>query len=112
MNLLTLHLWIGTVVVALAVLAVWQRPGRRITLYVVTLQVLLGIVLMIDRLRVPWYHYGLAVLAWVGYMAANGMGRGSTDRRTILIVTAVSSVLLLVAFAVGQWAVRIGYAGI
>jgi hypothetical protein len=110
-NLLTVHLWVGVVVVALAVLAVWQRPGRRITLYVVTLQILLGIVLMIDHFKVPWYHYGLAVLAWVGYMAANGMGRGSTGRRTILIVTAVASVLLLLAFAVGQEAVRAGYAG-
>lgn len=111
MNLLTVHLWLGTAVVALAVLAVWQRTGRRITLYVVTLQLLLGIVLMAERFRVPWYHYGLAVLAWVGYMAANGMARRNADRRTVLIVTAVSSVLILLAFAIGQGAVRAGYAG-
>lgn len=112
MNLLTLHLWIGTVVVALAVLAVWQRPGRRITLYVVTLQLALGVVLMVEGLKVPWYHYGLAILAWVGYMVANAMARRGSERRTILLVTGVSSLLLLIAFAVGQGAVRAGYAGI
>jgi hypothetical protein len=107
-SLLTLHLWVGMVVVALAVLAVWQRPGRRITLYVVTLQLLLGVVLMVEGLKVPWYHYALAILAWAGYMAANGMARGNAGRRTILLVTAVSSLLLLVAFAIGQGVVRAG----
>jgi hypothetical protein len=110
-NLLTLHLWVGFVVVVLAVLAVWQRPGRRITLYVVTLQFLLGIVLLVEGLKVPWYHYGLAVLAWAGYMAANAMGRGNAGRRTILLVTAISSLLLLIAFAIGQAAVRAGMTG-
>ncbi len=105
-NLLTLHFWIGILVVALALLAVWQRPGRRITLYVVTLQILIGIGLMVQHLRVPWYHYGLAILGWAGYMGANSMARGNTGRRTILIVTAVSSVLLLIAFEIGHGAVR------
>jgi len=110
-NLLTAHLWIGALVAALAVLAVWQRLGRRVTLYVVTLQLALGVALMVEGLTVPWYHYGLAILGWVGYMVANAMTRRGQERRTILAVTAVSSVVLLIAFAIGQGAVRAGYGG-
>jgi hypothetical protein len=109
-NALTLHLWIGFVVAALAVLAVWQRTGRRVTLYVVTLQIIAGIVLVVQGLRGPWYHYALAVLGWAGYMAANALSRRPGGARTALIVTVVSSLLLLIAFGIGQQAVR-GAAG-
>ncbi len=109
-SLLTVHLYVGIAVVALALLAVWWRTGRRITLYVVTLQILLGIVLMVQGLRVPPFHYGLAVAGWAGYMVANGMGRRGVDRRAVLLVSALSTVLLLVAFAIGQGVVRAGSA--
>jgi len=105
-NMLTIHLWIGFAVVALAVLAVWQRTGRRVTLYAVTLQILVGIVLVVQGLRGPWYHYALAVLAWAGYMAANALGRRPGGGRTALVVTAIASLLVLIAFGIGQQAVR------
>ena len=104
--MLTIHLWVGFAVVALAVLAVWQRTGRRITLYVVTLQLLAGIVLVVQGLRGPWYHYALAVAAWIGYMAANALSRRPGGARAALIVTVVSSLLVLIAFGIGQQAVR------
>ena len=108
MTTLTLHLWIGFAVAALAVLAVWQRTGRRITLYAVTLQILLGIVLVVQGLRGPWYHYALAVLGWIGYMAANTLSRRPGGARTALTVAAISSLLVLIAFGIGQQAVRGG----
>jgi multisubunit Na+/H+ antiporter MnhB subunit len=108
MTTLTLHLWIGFAVAALAVLAVWQRTGRRITLYAVTLQILVGIVLVVQGVRGPWYHYALAVLAWAGYMAANALSRRPGGARTAIVVTVVSSLLVLIAFGIGQQAVRGG----
>jgi multisubunit Na+/H+ antiporter MnhB subunit len=105
-NTLTIHLWVGFAVVALAVLAVWQRTGRRVTLYAVTLQILIGVVLVVQGLRGPWYHYALAVLGWVGYMVANALSRRPGGARTALIVTAISSLLVLIAFGIGQQAVR------
>ena len=107
MNTLTIHLWLGFAVAALAVLAVWQRTGRRITLYAVTLQILVGIVLVVQGLRGPWYHYGLAVLGWIGYMAANALSRRPGGARTALIVTVIASLLVLIAFGIGQQAVRV-----
>lgn len=109
--ILTAHLWLGVVVAALAVLFVWQLRGRRITLYVVTLQIVLGVVLMVQGLQVPWYHYGLALVAWGGYMAANAMARREGRARPALIVTIVASALLLIAFAIGQHAVKAMGAG-
>ncbi len=106
MNILTLHLWIGFAVVALAVLAVWQRTGRRVALYALTLQILIGVVLVVQGLRGPWYHYALAVLGWVGYMVANARSRRPGGARPALIITAIASLLVLIAFGIGQQGVR------
>ncbi len=108
---LTIHLYVGFLVAALAVLAVWRRPERRITLYVVTLQIVLGIVLMAQHLRVPWYHPALAVLAWAGYMVANALGRRPGKARVALFIAAGSSVLILLAYYAGMEAVKHAAAG-
>jgi hypothetical protein len=108
--MLAIHLWVGFAVAALAVLAVWLRTGRRITLYAVTVQILVGCALVVQGLRGPWYHYGLAVLGWGGFMAANALSRRPGGGRTVLIVAVVSSLLMLVAFGIGQQAVRGGAA--
>jgi multisubunit Na+/H+ antiporter MnhB subunit len=105
-NTLTMHLLLGFAVAALAVLAAWQRTGRRITLYAVTLQILVGIVLVVQGLRGPWYHYAFAILGWIGYMAANALSRRPGGARTALIVTVIASLLVLIAFGIGQHAVR------
>ncbi|HYZ15117.1 MAG TPA: hypothetical protein VE591_01900 [Candidatus Acidoferrum sp.] len=102
-----MHLVVGFLVAALAILLVWQRPGRRITIYVVTLQIVIGVVLMVQGLRVPSIHPALAVLGWAGYMAANAIGRRPEKGRLALIVTAVSSLLILIAFGIGQQAARV-----
>ncbi len=111
MNTLTVHLYVAFVVAALAVLAVWRRPERRITLYVVTLQIVIGVVLMVQGGRVPWYHPALAVLGWIGYMAANAIARRDRASRNALVVSAVSSLLILIAYYIGIEAVKHGYAG-
>jgi multisubunit Na+/H+ antiporter MnhB subunit len=106
MTTLTIHLWVGFAVAALAVLAVWQRTGRRITLYVVTLQIIAGIALVAQGVNAPWYQYALAVLGWAGYMAATALSRRPGGGRRALVVTVISSLLVLIAFGIGQQAVR------
>jgi len=85
---------------------VWRRPERRATLYAVTIQILVGIVLVVQGLRVPWYHIALAVLGWAGYMAANAIARRDAASRNALIVSAISSARILVAYYVGIEAVK------
>jgi hypothetical protein len=110
-NTLTIHVYVAYLVAALALGAVWRRPGRRFTLYAVTLQIVVGIVLMVQGAKVPWYHPALAVLGWIGYMAANAIARRDPGSRNALVVTGVSSVLILVAYYVGMQAVKAGYTG-
>jgi hypothetical protein len=97
---LVVHLVVGILVAACAALLVWRQIGRRITLYVLTLQIALGIWLIVGGLKVAPEHYGLAVIAWVGYMAANGIARRGRDR-VALIITVVSTVCVLGAAYLG-----------
>lgn len=108
MDFLTLHLWLGFAVVVLALLAVWRRGERRITIWVVTLQIAIGIGLMVRGLRVPAIHPALAILGWAAYMAANALGRRPGAARNALIAAAIGSLLILIAFGIGQSAVRHG----
>ncbi len=104
---LVVHLAVGILVAACAALLVWRQMGRRITLYILTLQIALGIWLIFTGLRAPSEHYGLAILAWIGYMAANGIakrGRG----QAALIITIVSTLCVLGAAYLGAKAA--GYA--
>jgi hypothetical protein len=107
---LTVHLWIGVAVVLLALAGMWQRTGRRIALYAATLQILIGIVLVVERFNAPWYHYALALAGWAAYMVANAMSRRGATQRTVLIVAGIGSILILIAFAIGQRAVHAGTA--
>jgi hypothetical protein len=108
MPLLTLHYYVGFAVVALAVLAIWRRPERRITLYVVTLQIVIGVILVIQHLRAPSLHYALAILGWAGYMYANAVARRPGRGRLALVIAVVSSILLLIGFNIGMQAVKAG----
>jgi hypothetical protein len=110
-SLLNVHLWVGIVVVLFAVAAIWRTPDRRITLYVVTLQILIGIVLVVQGLRAPSLHYAFAILGFAGYMVANALARRGRSRALVLTIAIVSSLFVLFAFAVGHGAVTHGFAG-
>jgi len=109
MQLLTVHLVVAFIVAALAVVGVWRRPERRVTLYVVTLQILLGLILLTQQLRAPSSHYALALLGWAGYMVANAMAKRPEKATTARIVAGVSSLLILGAYYVGMHAVKTGF---
>jgi hypothetical protein len=105
-SVLVVHLALGIVVALSAALFVWRKLGRRITLYLLTAQILLGIYLITQGLKAPSPHYALAVLAFVGYMLANGMGRKPGSERNVLVVTGISTVMVLAALALGLHAAR------
>ena len=106
MSLLTVHLYVGFLVVLLALLAVWRRTERRISLYVVTAQIAIGIVLMVQGLRVPALHPLLAILGWAAYMGANAIGRRPGAPRNALLAAAAGSLLIVAAFGIGEMAVH------
>jgi hypothetical protein len=107
-SVLVVHLVLGIVVALCAVLFVWVRIGRRITLYALTLQILLGIGLIIGGLRAPSPHYALAVLAWAGYMYANALGKKEGQGKNVMVVTILSSVMVVLAAYIGSKAAGLG----
>jgi uncharacterized protein YqhQ len=108
MGLLTVHLYVAFAVVVLAIVGVWRRSDRRITLYVVTLQILIGIGLLFMQLRAPSVHYALALLGFIGYMVAGAISKRPDRGRVALAVSGISSLLILDAFYIGMHAVRVG----
>ncbi len=108
MNVLVVHLAVGILVAACAALLVWRQLGRRITLYVLTVQILLGIWLIVGGMRAGSTHYALAIVAWIGYMAANGIARRPGRERVALAITIVSSICVLIAAYLGAKAGNLG----
>jgi len=107
-TVLIVHLVVGILVALVAALWVWQQLGRRVMLYLLTLQIAIGIYLIVVGLKAPSAHYTLALVAWIGYMAANGMFRKPERRQLALGITGLSTVLVLVAFYLGYRAVMPG----
>ncbi len=108
MDILVVHLWVGILVAASAALLVWWKLGRRIVLYLLTLQIALGIVAIVQGHQAPAPHYALAILAWIGYMAANGMSRQPDQGRNVMILTVLSSMMVLLAAYIGSKAAGLG----
>lgn len=107
-SVLVVHLTLGILVAACAALFVWFKLGRRITLYVVSLQILVGIVLIVMGLRAPMPHYVLAIVGWVGYMGANYMARQPEGSKNVLVLTILSSLMIVLAALIGRAAVIAG----
>jgi len=104
---LHVHYGLAMLVAALAVAGIWWNLGRRILLYVLSVHILVGIWVITSGAAAPSLHYAFALLAWIGYMVANGVARRGRDRLALGIAVA-SSVFVLVAFGIGQWAVKGG----
>lgn len=100
-SVLLVHFWLGILVAACAALFVWFRLGRRVTLYLLTLQILLGLGLFVMGLRAPAPHYALALVGWAGYMGANAMSRQPDSGKNVFVLTILSSAMILLAAYIG-----------
>jgi hypothetical protein len=105
-SVLVVHLFLGILVAACAALFVWIRLGRRITLYLVSLQILVGIALLLAGSRAPAPHYALALAGWGGYMGANYLSREPDSGRNVLVLTVLSSAMMLLAAYIGAAAAK------
>jgi hypothetical protein len=107
-SVLVVHLILGILVAACAALFVWIRLGRRITLYLLSLAMLVGIALLFMGLRAPTPHYALALAGWAGYMGANYLGRQPGSGKNVLVLTVLSSAMILLAAYIGARAASLG----
>ena len=100
-SVLVVHFWLGILVAACAALLAWFRLGRRVSLYLLTLQIALGIALIVAGFRTPAPHYALALCGWAGYMFANYQSRQPESRQNVLVLTILSSAMILLAAFLG-----------
>ena len=100
-SVLVVHLILGILVAACAALFVWIRLGRRITLYLLSLQMFVGIALLVMGLHAPAPHYALAIVGWAGYMGASYMSRQPDSGKNVLVLTVLSSAMILLAAYIG-----------
>ena len=103
---LLVHYGLAFLVAASAVLVIWWPLGRRVILYLLSVHILVGGWVLSTHLRAPTLHYVFALLGWFGYMAANGIGRRAGKENVALAITIGSSVCVLIAFAIGKWALK------
>ena len=106
MHPLSVHYALAMAVVASAVLLVWWRWGRRVLLYLLTIHIAVGLWVIVSGLSAPSLHYAFAVLAFIGYMVANAIGRRPGRENLALGISIAASVCVLTAFSIGQWAVK------
>jgi hypothetical protein len=100
-SVLVVHFWLGILVAACAALFVWFRLGRRVALYALSLQILVGIALIVGGLRAPSPHYALAIVGWAGLMGATYMSRQPESKQNVLVLTVLSSAMLLLTAYIG-----------
>lgn len=97
------------IIVLLALLSLsWRRVGRRVTLYLFTLQILLGLLAIAQGWHPPLAHWLCAVLGWVLLMAANGIERRHPDSTLPVWLAVVAILLTGAAYGIGEHAARVG----
>ncbi|MDQ2907991.1 MAG: hypothetical protein M3R44_01410 [Candidatus Eremiobacteraeota bacterium] len=106
MVLLNVHYAVGTLVVLLALAAIFWRPARRYVLYALIVQILLGAATWGSTgLVPPAAHWVLAIVAGGIYAMATAFERRDRGRRLVLGTLIVGLVVLAFVYQLGQHAV-------
>lgn len=106
MALLQVHYAIGTLVVLLALAAIFWRPARRYVLYALILQIVLGVATWGSTgLVPPPAHWILAILTGGIYAMATAFERRGRGRGLVLGTLVVGLLVLAFVYQLGQHAV-------
>ncbi|MGP6158451.1 MAG: hypothetical protein ACLPYS_13265 [Vulcanimicrobiaceae bacterium] len=105
--MLTSHLVLGAVVLAAALIAIFNAAARRVVVYLLTLQIVVGAVLWwTTKVPPPPLHWILSLLIGGVYSAANALERRGRARSTILALTIFGALLFSYIFLVGMQAAK------
>ncbi|MFY9779103.1 MAG: hypothetical protein WAJ85_01160 [Candidatus Baltobacteraceae bacterium] len=100
--MLTLHLTVGIVVLAAALVAIFNARARRVVVYLLVLQIVLGAVLWVtSKSPPPPLHWILALLSGGVYPAANALERRGRPKSTILALAIFGALLFSYIFSLG-----------
>ena len=96
------HLLLGAVIVLAALAAVFSAPARRVVVYLLVLQIVLGVMLWWSTKDAPpVVHWVLALLVGGIYPMANALERRGRPRSTIVTLSALGALIFAYIFYVG-----------
>ncbi len=107
MILLNVHNATGSIVVLTSLAAIFWPPARRLVLYLLVLQIVIGFAMWgVTKLVPPIAHWVLAILSGGVYAMASVFERRGRPRAVVLATLVAGFVVLAVVFAIGQHALR------
>ncbi|HVA38538.1 MAG TPA: hypothetical protein VNJ51_13095 [Candidatus Dormibacteraeota bacterium] len=98
---LTIHYVWGVVVVVAAIWAIWQPLGRRVALWALLVQLVLGLWLLAVGKRVTWLHPALWLLAALLIQGGAIMAKRKPGPVPTLLI-AIGAACAAFAFRLGQ----------
>jgi hypothetical protein len=103
--MLSSHLVLGAVVLAAALIAIFNAQARRVVVYLLILQIVLGAVIWwTTKVPPPPLHWIPSLLIGGVYSAASAMDRRGRAKSTILALTIFGALLFTYIFFVGMQA--------
>jgi len=103
MQILTVHYAIGTLLVLLALAAIFWAPARRYVLYVLIVQIVLGAATWgMTKLAPPAAHWILAIVSGGAYAMASAFERRERSRSLVLGALIVGLLILAFVYQLGQ----------
>jgi hypothetical protein len=107
MTLLNVHYAVGLILFVTALGAIFSAPLRRIVVYVLVVQVLLGAITWYRTgLVPPPAHWILAILVGGVWPMANAFERKGRPKSVVMAVSAVGALVVAIVIYLGMHALR------
>jgi hypothetical protein len=104
--ILSVHNIIGMVVVLVAIAAIFWLPARRIVLYLLVLQIVVGAAVWgVTKIAPPAAHYILAILNGGVYAMAAVFERRGRPRGLVIGMLVLGAIIFVVVYGLGMHAV-------
>ncbi len=103
--ILTVHNVLGTLLVLVSIAAIFWSPARRIVLYVLVLQIVVGAsVWGVTKLVPPAAHWTLAILNGGTYAMATAFEKRGRPRGLVIGMLVLGAVIFVLVYGIGAHA--------
>jgi hypothetical protein len=107
MTLLNVHYAIGFLIVLTSLAAIFWEPARRVVLYVLVLQIVVGFAVWgVTKAVPPPLHWILAILNGGTYAMGTAFARKGRPRPLVVGVYVVGFLVFAIVFSLGMHAVQ------
>ncbi len=107
LNVLNVHNGLGTLLVLVSIAAIFWAPARRLVLYVLVLQIVVGAAVWgVTKLVPPAAHWILAILNGGTYAMATVFERRGRPRALVLGMLVLGALIFVVVYSLGMRVAR------